>query len=225
MFLNRPEYRIGMKKIIYLILSVFICLPSCRKDPDLSKLDSEFVVFTDYDNSVDFGSYTSYYIPDSVLIVSEKEPRYWEGNDPDQIIHTFINQMNIRGYTRTTVKEEADLGIQVSYIEDVNYFYDYYTHPSWWWGYPGYWSPGYWGGWGGWYYPYPIRYSFSVGSLLTEMIDLNAKTPRIENSLPVIWTSYMTGLVSSSNRVDVPRSIRAVDQAFAQSPYITKTLN
>ena len=54
-----------MKKLLF-----YICLPllavSCEKDPDMSELDADLAVYTDYDNSVDFGSYKTYFLPDSI---------------------------------------------------------------------------------------------------------------------------------------------------------------
>ena len=40
---------------------------ACEKDPDLSKLDNEYLVFTNYDKQADFASFTTYYLPDSVM--------------------------------------------------------------------------------------------------------------------------------------------------------------
>ena len=43
-----------MKKLIP-ILFVVAVLAACQKEPSLSKLDDDYVVFTDYDKSADFG--------------------------------------------------------------------------------------------------------------------------------------------------------------------------
>ena len=40
--------------------------------------------------------------------------------------------MAARGFTLVDSKEDADLGLQVSYIEDVRYFVDY-PNDYWWW--------------------------------------------------------------------------------------------
>ena len=120
-----------------------------------------------------------------------------------------------------TNKEEADLGLQISYIESVSYFVDYYNSPYWWNAYPGYWWPGYWGNWTDWYYPYPVVYTYSVGSLLTEMVDLTADAGTgTERKLPVIWNSFLSGLLSNSSALNIALTVRAVDQSFIQSPYL-----
>ena len=77
----------------------------------------------------------------------------------------------------------------------------------------------YWGNWGYWYYPYPVTYSYSTGSLLTDMINLKAPEGK-EAKLPVIWNSYISGLLTSSNKVNMTYTVRGINQAFAQSPYV-----
>lgn len=211
-----------MKKLIPFLFAVLL-FASCQKDPDLDKLDNDFVVFTNYDKNTNFGVFSTYYVPDSVLLISSSaKAEYWTDANADQIINTFVAQMNARGYQRVDDKLDADLGLQISYVESTNYFYDYTGSPYWWWGYPGYWYPGYWGtGWGDWYYPYPVIYSYSVGSLLTEMVDLTKEpTPGSKEKLPVVWTAYMSGLLSGNSQFNMQLSIRAIEQAFAQSSYI-----
>ena len=223
-----------MKKIIPFFLLILL-LASCQKDPDMSKLDNDFVVYTDHDSKADFKSFTTFYVPDSVLLIgSSEKPQYWTATEADDIITTLIGNMESRGYTRTMDKESADLGLQVSFVENVNYFtnwYNDYNNNYWWWGYPGYWTPNYWRpGWGpswgydwhDWYYPYATVYSYSVGSLLAEMVDLKSPAPKADTKLPVIWTAYMSGLLSGSDKLDTQLCIRALDQAFVQSSYLRK---
>lgn len=212
-----------MKKIIFFFLVTF-ALSSCQKDPNMSDLDADFVVITDHDKDANFNSYSTYFVPDSVLIIDKNAtPRYWKSDEAVDIIPAVVKNMNNRGYTQVNDKANADLGIQISFVTDVSYFYNYNNNNgNWWWGYPGYWSPGYWGNWGGWYYPYPVTYSYKVGSLLVEMVDLQSNTPVASESLPVVWTAYMTGLLSGSDKINTILSVRAIDQAFAQSTYIKK---
>lgn len=214
-----------MKKIFPFLL-VVLFLASCQKDPDTSKLDDDFVVFTNHDKNANFKSFSTFYIPDSVLLIgNDKDPKYWTANEADNIITTLVKNMEMRGYARTLERDSADLGVQISYVQSTHYFADYnYDTPYWWWNYPGYWRPGYWGPyWNNWYYPYPVVYSYSVGSLLAEMIDLkDPVTEASETKLPVIWTAYMSGLISGSDQINIQLSVRAIDQAFVQSPYIKK---
>lgn len=172
-----------MKKLIPILLAVF-ALVSCEKDPDMDKLDNEYLVFTSHDTSTKFNDFSTYYIPDSILIIGDKkDPEYWKDENAQIIINAFKTKMNAAGYTAAN-KDDADLGLQVSYVASTYYFHGYYNDGPWWGYYPGYWYPGYWGGnWGGgWYYPYPITYSYSTGSLLADMINLkNAPEGQKEN--------------------------------------------
>jgi len=215
-----------MKKYFLLYSLILLAMISCQKDPDTSKLDNDFPVSTNYDKSAVFSSYATFYIPDSVLVLDGNQTsRYWTDDNADRVVAAFVRNMESRGYTQVNNRDSADLGLQVSYVEDVNYIYSggYYDDPYWWWGYPGYWGPGYWGGWGGWYYPYTVGYSYAVGSLLAEMVDLDTAVAVDESSkLSVIWTAYMSGLLSGSSNFNNQLAVSAIDQAFAQSPYIKR---
>ncbi len=148
-----------MKKLMP-ILFLAVALTACQKEPNLSDLSSDYVVYTDYDKSANFANYRTYYLPDSVLLITnDSKASYWINDDANYILDALTDNMAARGFTKVDTKEEAEMGLQISYIEDVRYFVDY-PNNNWWWGYPGYWGPGYWGPyWSNWYYPYPVVYS------------------------------------------------------------------
>ena len=122
------------------------------------------------------------------MISDKEEPEYLEGEAAQEILAAYKSNMDQRGYIMAASKEEAQLGIQVSYIKSTYFFTDY-GQPEWWWGYPGYWGSGYWGNWGGgWYYPYAVNYSYSTNSFITEIVNLDAPEGPKEK-LPILWTS------------------------------------
>ena len=41
---------------------------SCEKDPDLSKLDNNFTVYTNYDSKTNFNDFKTYCLPDSIYL-------------------------------------------------------------------------------------------------------------------------------------------------------------
>lgn len=210
-----------MKKLIYVLIAVF-ALTSCREDPDLGDLSSDFLVFTNYDGKADFNRFTRYYMPDSVMVIGDtKDPEYWTGSKAADILKAYEDNMQACGYVRTDDKSEADVGLQISYVQSVAYFVDY-RNPYWWNEYPGYWLPGYWGDWGYWYYPYPVVYSYSVGSLLTEMVDLST-SPSADRKLTVVWNSFLSGLLSGSDAFNMELTVRAINQLFVQSPYLVRS--
>ena len=40
-----------MKKLLFPLFMLAMIVTSCEKDPDMNKLDSDYSVYTDYDNS------------------------------------------------------------------------------------------------------------------------------------------------------------------------------
>lgn len=214
-----------MKKLIPILFAVLL-FSSCQKEPNLSDLDNDFVVYTNYDKNAEFSNFLKVYVPDSILLIAgstSENPVYWKSENAEPILADFVEHLTARGYEITDNKEDAELGLQVSYVENVSYFSGN-TNPYWWWDYPGYWRPGYWSsGWydWNWYYPYNQRvYSYSVGSLLSEIVNLKAASEETKK-IPVIWNAYMSGLLSDSSKFNLQLSLNAVNQAFDQSPYIT----
>ena len=109
-----------MKKLIPILLAVF-ALASCEKDPDMGKLDNNYLVYTNYDKKADF-KVPTFYLADQILVINDsKEPEYLEGEGAEQILAAYTENMEARGYTAADTKENADLGIQVSYIESTYY--------------------------------------------------------------------------------------------------------
>lgn len=211
-----------VKKIHFLALalaSVAFC--ACQKEPSTSSLHKDYLVYTGHDTDTNFAAVETYYIPDSILLIGRSDKtEYWKDADALEIIGTVVGEMNSAGYLRTDDKETADVGLQLSYVQKVTYFVGY-DYPYWWWYYPYYWTPGYWGDWVGWHYPYSVYYGYTAGSLLMEMVDLEADQES-GKKLPVVWDSFIGGLLTSSKELNQERTIAAVEQAFAQSPYLKK---
>lgn len=211
-----------VKKTHFLLLAFLgAVVASCQKEPSLSSLHEDFMVYTAYDSQADFAAEGSYYVPDSILLIGNSTKTvYWKDENALQIVNTVVANMDSRNFVRVDEKQDADLGIQLSYVERVTYFVGY-DNPYWWWYYPYYWSPGYWGDWIGWHYPFPVYYGYTAGSLLIEMVNIDADE-QSGQKLPVVWNSYIGGLLTGSQSVDLQRTIVAVNQAFAQSPYLEK---
>lgn len=207
-----------MRKWISAALIAFTLI-SCEKEHGL---DTDHLVYTNYNKQANFKTFETYFISDSILLIGEKkEPEYLKGEKAEAIVGTYIDNMDKKGYVRTDKKEEADLGIQVSYIANTKHFISYTSNPYWWWGYPGYWSPYYWGNWGYWDYSFPVYYNYRVGTVLTEMIDLKAPQGS-DKKLPVIWNSYVSGMLTGYEKFDLNLAMRGINQSFIQSEYIQK---
>jgi hypothetical protein len=194
-----------------------LLLLSCRKEPDLSQLSSNFVVQTDAAKGVAFENYKTYYISDTVaLISSSKTDTLLPADAALQIVNTIKSNMDARGYTFVPKALKPDLGINTIAVKDVDVGVVY---PGWWWGYPGYWDPWYWGWYYPYYYPWSVAYAVTTGSVIGEIIDL--KNVNTDQKLQVVWTMSLNGALGSSNASNLQRAIDGVNQAYMQSPYLT----
>ena len=208
-----------------LLVLLAVAVVSCQKEPSTSGLHEDYLVYTDYDQQADFSDVETVYLPASILVIGNADKtEYWKDADAQEIIGTVADLMESRNFVRTDDKETAQTGLQISYVERVTYFVGY-DYPYWWWYYPYYWAPGYWGDWLGWHYPYQVYYGYTAGSMLIEMVDLTADR-QSNRKLPVIWDSFIGGLLTSSHKVNMQRTLDAVNQAFMQSPYLeTNSVN
>lgn len=213
------------KQSLWLLALTSICI-SCQKEPDWTEESNEYLVYTERDATFDANRHSNYFIVDSILLIDDSEkPKYLTGPEAEKIISKVVQNMDRSGYHRVNSKDEADLGMQLSYIFDTYYFTSYPSYPPyWWWGYPGYWDPYYWGSyWDGWGYGFPISYSYSENSLLGELVDLTV--PKEKNSkLTVVWNMYINGESSGYRHFDSNRMQRGIDQAFRQSSYLKKEI-
>ena len=189
-----------MKKLILITLAA-LTLAACEKQADTDELEGRYVVYTSYDPQTDFSSLGTYYLPDSILIISNSlQPTYSTGTQAQEILQAWADNMETRGFTRSEKREDADLGLQVSYVENTYHFNSI--------------------DWGGWYYPFVVSYSFNTGTFLAELVNLTSPQGE-DQSLPVVWNSCMSGALSGSTRLDTMLVIDAVNQAFAQSAYLS----
>lgn len=210
-----------MKTINLLMASalVLFAAASCQKEPSSQDIDNEYLVYTAPSKDVDLSKYMTFDIADSVLVIGQtSKPYYSQSNNALALIQAYRTNMEKLGYIYLPSNPDAQLGIQVTYAEDTQRFVQYYDDPYWWLDYPGYWPAGYWGNWTGWYYPYPVVYSYTTNALITDMVDLTAGEQN--GKLKIIWSCYIGGPASASINYDVKRMAAAVDQAFAQSPYL-----
>ena len=217
-FSMRLKQKLIMKRLTTLLITVVLLslTMSCQKEPDFGELSTEFVTYTDYDKSVDFSQFSTFYISDVIKVLSNKTED-WSDANAQSIIATFAENMKDRGYRQLDEgdKESADLGIQLSYVESTYYFTNYYSPNywyDWWWGYPD------WPGWGPLYPAYAVTYRYDVGSLLGEIIWIN----RTSEKLQQVWSMCVGGTMSGSTRTDVTNAKNGVNQAFKQSPYVKK---
>ena len=96
-----------MKKLLFPLFMLAMIVTSCEKDPDMNKLDSDYSVYTDYDNSVHFNEFSTYYLPDSILVPDNSlKANYWKDENAQNIISAVAHEMEQKGYVRTEDKEK-----------------------------------------------------------------------------------------------------------------------
>jgi len=211
-----------MKKILF-FSALALLATACHKEPYPQDGDMEYLVYTAPSKDVTFNKFQTFDIADSVLVIGQSEkPQYSASNNALALIQQFRVNMEKLGYIYTPSNPDVDLGMQLTYIVKTERYVQYYNDPYWWLDYPGYWPSGYWGNWTGWYYPYPVSYTYTTNALITDMVDLTGEEKE-GNKLEIVWSAYIGGPAGSSIANDVNRMKASIDQAFAQSPYLSRT--
>jgi hypothetical protein len=190
-------------------------LSSCSKDPLKNITDEESRIYiTNRDSTVNFASYKTYSIVDSVSVIdnnrlTEKTVTGWD----QQVLAAVRSAMEARGYTQVNHTQSPDLGINVSRL------YNTTTHlvdlSDYWGGYGGYYDPYYWG-YGGYGYDFPYygTYQSTEAALSIDMLDL--KNASGNGTIKGIWSGLIrgSGIFNSSS---VESQVKAL---FDQSSYI-----
>ncbi len=204
-----------------LTLTAVVSLVGCY--PGSTNLDDEDydIVLTVHDDEVDFATYRTYVLPDSVIHIEDSDnadiielPRDFD----DLILDVAAANMDDLGYVREfdpEVGDEIDLVLLVSAVgtESTEWFY------SGWWGYWG-WYPGYPPGWGpGWGWGVPPGY---IGGVRIESGSVVLALPTLadaeDEEVPVVWAGAMRGLLGGGAAES--RITESLNQAFDQSPYL-----
>lgn len=206
-----------MRNNLLLLPLLALFFVACEQNPDMDKLDDDYLVYTNYDKSTDYSAINTFYAIDSILLITNQEnPTYWNNASSQKIIDEFSKRMIDYGYTEVELPEEADVLLQLSYVSTTYYYYDYVNGSPWWNSYPGYWN---WNSYG-WYYPFYVPYSFSTGSIIGELVDMKNILSDTDK-LKVVWNAYICGLLSG-NSLSMSRTLDGINQAFTQSPYLSK---
>lgn len=221
-----------LTKFLFVLTLGALAFTSCQKDPNLDDLDNKYIVQTEYKDGTNFSNYSTYFINDTVYVIGGSKDQKVEKWDyatnakAKGLIDQVTANMNARGYTAQTDTAGVDLNIQLTYIQDTQYFLAGYNY---WWDY--------WNTWGGWYwgyypyypsYYYPVGYAYKVGTFITDVVDNKAAPIMVKGadnqnhpSKPVVWNLTASGQMGSTayNQAVIEWSI---NQGFEQSPYFKK---
>ena len=210
-----------MKLKTFLVILFVSVLFSCRKEPNTEDLKLEQVVATDRDLSANFSNYATYFISDTVSIVaSASTDSILTGPMALQMVKAVKDNMNSRGYTFVARSASPDLGFRLTVIKDITRTA---VCGGWWDGWYGYYPPWYWGCYycGGYYYPWCTTYTYTIGTSTLYMFDI--KNQGANHNVRALWGATMFGVFSTSNnQTNADLTTTAINQAFAQSTYLTK---
>ena len=139
---NEGKMKADVRKfmVISLILLVSGCYPGGPEFVD--QLD---LVYTDYDETYNFGSLQTYALPDGVIEIDDEEsndpPEFIDELFGDAILDRIRQNMNALGYTEVDEDvEDPDVFILASAMKTTNLYY-WYDPCYWcWWG--PWWGPG-----------------------------------------------------------------------------------
>ncbi|WP_205509026.1 DUF4136 domain-containing protein [Longitalea arenae] len=207
-----------MKNIVYVLLAGgLLAFTSCRKDPVKNLEGDEGQIYiTKHSDSVNYSSFRTFSIADSVAVISDNK---LEGKVRTEVDAAYINavkdQLVQRGYRQVARDQNPDLGINISRVYNTStgvFDYGRYWDPY----YGSYWDPFYWGYGGyGYYFPsyYLGTYSITEGAMSIDIFNL--RDAKQTNTISNIWN----GLIRGSGVFGVSAANTGVKALFDQSTY------
>lgn len=191
---------------------------ACAKYPDMdSENTRQLVALSYFDPETDYTRYRTFYISDSMGVISDKQGTAMVSNARSRALREKVAEcMEAAGYVLVNDTAQADLDLSMIEMERTNYtisadiYYPYYWDTYSFWGY-GYFYPS--------YIPqYYISSIYSTETLSIQMGDRGTlKTGQDgKQSIQVVWI----GLVKGLNGQDRPQSeiCEAIEECFAQTP-------
>jgi hypothetical protein len=210
------------------ILLGVACLPACYWTPTENERLEDAVVVSSRDPAVDLGAFRTFFVRPDIRILEEANGIPGTSDSevvPDPIAAPLLSatRSNLlgRGYTEAASSDDAELAVDLVYVRGVQSAY-YCTYWGDWayWGYPG-WS---------YYFPYPCGTSeWHSGMLTTHIVDLaaaqaeSAAEPGTAGIVRGVWFSAVYGAEVESVSFVTARAVDGIDEAFAQSPYLSRT--
>jgi len=204
------------------IVGVIFSFASCQKDAvkNLSA-DESRIYITNHDSTVNFSSFQTFSIADSVGVIEDNQGRGKSLTAYDAgVIAAMKTAMQDKGFRLVDRSSNPDLGITVSRL--YNNYTGIMSYPAYWDYYGSFYDPFYWG-YGGYNYYDPIyygpnyysAYQVTQGALSVDM--LNLKDAKNDNTIHPVWSA-----ISRGSGVFSERNIQTqVNAFFEQSPYLT----
>jgi len=195
--------------------ALVLSLGACQKDA-VSNLSTEEsrIYITDHDSTVNFSSYRTYSISDSVAVIDGNQSTKQLDEADAAYITAVKKYMDGMGYTLVAKNDNPDLGVDISHI--INTSTGVVSYPDYWSYYDAYYDPYYWG-YGG--YDYYVPYAYDVytvreGALSIDLLDL--KNAASTNKINLVWT----GVIRGEGIFNASTADSQVKALFDQSSYL-----
>ncbi|HLZ16029.1 MAG TPA: DUF4136 domain-containing protein [Cyclobacteriaceae bacterium] len=206
-----------MKSVLLILTGATLVLWGCQPKPSDAELLKNLVVFTDKsNNTTNYTQYSTYYLrPDTMNYYNSSDPNpadtLWlssqSGDFVDYVTKTVNDSLTARGYSSVSRKSSPDLKVYIYEVENYSVSYSYYPY-SYGYGY-GYGGYGYGGG-------YTTASVSDQADLYIQILDVKHLT---SGKPTLIWYCDIGDIASLSS---ADTFIRALGQAFKQSPYLKK---
>ena len=191
-----------------------VTLTACYPD-ELVNVEDLDTVTTLFDENANFATPRTFVVPDTIVVLADStdpNPPTVSAGMKAAVIPAVKANMIAAGYVEALnpATNPPDL---VAVVNATSSTYSGYVIYDWWyywgwypsWGYPPSW---------GWGYPPSYAYSYTVGTLLVQLVDRQSATAQ---KIPVIWIAGVNGVIASN---EINRAVNGIDQAFKQSPYL-----
>lgn len=197
------------------IMALTLLLGACHKDVVRNLNNDESRIYiTDYDSTVNFTSYATFSISDSVAVIEGAQSSKQLNDAYAAYITAVKKYMGQMGYTQVDRNANPDLGVDVSHI--INTSSGIISYPDYWGYYGSFYDPFYWGYGGyGYYVPYAYNvYTVREGALAIDLLDL--KNAASTNQIKLVWT----GLIRGEDIFNPATADSQVQALFNQSSYL-----
>ncbi|MBX2960871.1 MAG: DUF4136 domain-containing protein [Cyclobacteriaceae bacterium] len=206
----------------FLTVVGLLSLYGCGLRPDSGELARDLVVQTQYDQSVIsssgnvFNTYNTFVIrEDTIGFVSNRSNATYliesdfniTGGYALPIISLAKQNLGVRGFTPVAEDDSPDFAVNIAVLNNFTFFQTI-TYPGF---YPGYF------GFYGYYFPIVNTYVSDYTTMVIEIVDIKNATG---NQYRIVWKAFIGDLNTIIGLRE--KTLEAVDQAFGQSPYISK---
>ncbi len=127
---------------MYKVIGILFCmvlLASCEAESPTLNADDSIVYLSNYEKEIDFKSYKTFYLADSVFIIDQNKMRISKDIKKQIFVQQFRKRLENLGYIEVKQKELADMGVMVGAIQfsligkdaPINtYYLDYWNKPN-----------------------------------------------------------------------------------------------